>query len=113
MTPHDAQPSAGTYGQEIPNPRRYYGFWALSLALAIALFAFSYSMGLSYKGSAFLGVTMLAIALWGFNLLHEGLVAVMLPIGYILLGVGTPKQLLSPWTQPMGWLVLGGPDLYA
>lgn len=108
MTPHDAQPSAGTYGQEIPNPRRYYGFWALSLALAIALFAFSYSMGLSYKGSAFLGVTMLAIALWGFNLLHEGLVAVMLPIGYILLGVGTPKQLLSPWTQPMGWLVLGG-----
>ena len=108
MTPHDETNSTGTFSQEIPNPRRYYAFWGLSLGLAFALAFLSYAMGLSYKGSAFLGVTMLAICLWGFNLLHEGLVAVMLPMGYILLGVGTPKQVLAPWTQPMGWLVLGG-----
>lgn len=94
--------------QEAPHERRYYILWLVSLLLSGGVGMLAHACGLSAQGGAFLGITLCAICLWGFNLLHEGLVAVMLPIGYILAGVGTPRQMLAPWTQPMGWLVLGG-----
>ena len=104
----DSSPIEQTVQEEAAHPRNYYIFWALSLIIAAACAGISHLLGLSADGCAFFGITVLAICLWGFNLLHEGLVAVMLPIGYLLTGVGTPKEVLAPWTQPMGWLILGG-----
>ena len=103
-----SSPIEQTVQEEVAHPRNYYIFWALSLIIAAACAGISHLLGLSVDGCAFFGITVLAICLWGFNLLHEGLVAVMLPIGYLLTGVGTPKEVLAPWTQPMGWLILGG-----
>lgn len=97
-----------TQHQEAVYTRKYYVLWLLSLALALSAAGISWSSALSPAACAFFGITVFAICLWGFNLLHEGLVAVMLPIGYILTNTGTPEQMLAPWTQPMGWLILGG-----
>lgn len=102
------QPPAQTMEHEAAHEKRYHLLWLLSLAFAAASAGLAHWFGLEYDACAFFGLTVLAIGLWGFNLLHEGLVAVMLPIGYLLLGVGTPKEVLSSWTQPMGWLILGG-----
>ena len=82
--------------------------WLASLAISAGAYAAAVAGGLSGPSAWFLAVTLLAVCLWGFALLNDGLVAVMLPIGYILCGVGQPKQILAPWTQPMGWLILGG-----
>lgn len=82
--------------------------WSISLALCSAVFAACKMHEFASPACWFFTVTLMAICMWGFDLLNDGLVAVMLPIGYILTGVGTPKQALAPWTAPMGWLVLGG-----
>lgn len=107
-TTQTTSPIKPTVQEEAAHPRSYYIFWALSVGISFACAGIAYLLGLAPDGCAFFGITLLAICLWGFNLLHEGLVAVMLPIGYLLTGVGTPKQVLAPWTQPMGWLILGG-----
>lgn len=82
--------------------------WSMSFVLCGIAFFMCKMHGFSSPASWFFTATLMAICLWGFALLNDGLVAVMLPIGYILAGVGTPKQVLAPWTAPMGWLVLGG-----
>lgn len=87
---------------------KQYAMWLASLAFALLSYALAYIGGINHGGCAFFALTIMAVSLWGFGLLDDGLVAVMLPMGYILTGVGTPKQILAPWTQPMGWLILGG-----
>lgn len=82
--------------------------WLASLLIAAATYAAASAGGLSGPASWFFTLTLMAVCLWGFGLMNDGLVAVMLPISYILTGVGNPKQILAPWTQPMGWLILGG-----
>lgn len=92
--------------QETPKSQRVQ--WIITFCICAVTYAASTLGGLSGPAVWFLTITLLAICLWGFALLNDGLVAVMLPMGYILTGVGNPRQMLAPWTQPMGWLILGG-----
>lgn len=88
--------------------RKQYMMWLATLVCTAFTYTGVYMGGISPQGCAFFALTIMAVCLWGFGLLDDGLVAVMLPMGYILAGVGSPKQILAPWTQPMGWLILGG-----
>ena len=92
----------------IPPTRNEHLKWIFSLLCAAVILAVCVVVGLPRPACWFFSLTVLAICLWGFSLLPDGLVAVMLPMGYILSGVGTPAQVLSPWTKPMGWMILGG-----
>lgn len=101
--------ATGTGGAAaIPPTRNEHLKWIFSLLCAAVILAVCVVAGLSRPACWFFSLTVLAICLWGFSLLPDGLVAVMLPMGYILSGVGTPAQVLSPWTKPMGWMILGG-----
>ena len=101
--------ATGTGGAAaIPPTRHEHLKWIFSLLCAAVILAVCVVAGLSRPACWFFSLTVLAICLWGFSLLPDGLVAVMLPMGYILSGVGTPAQVLSPWTKPMGWMILGG-----
>lgn len=100
-----------TPGNEAPSKQpawKKYWPWFFSLVCAFLVLVCCKAGGLAPNASNFLAVTVLAICIWGFSLLADGLVAVMLPMAYILLGVGTPAQMLSSWTKSMGWLILGG-----
>ena len=101
--------ATGTGGAAaIPPTRNEHLKWIFSLLCAAVILAVCVVPGLPRPACWFFSLTVLAICLWGFSLLPDGLVAVMLPMGYILSGVGTPAQVLSPWTKPMGWMILGG-----
>ncbi|MCH5276568.1 MAG: anion permease [Desulfovibrionaceae bacterium] len=64
--------------------------------------------GWGVSTAAFGVITVCAISLWITELLPGTLVAMLLPVAYILAGVGAPAQILAPWTGSMCWLVLGG-----
>lgn len=68
----------------------------------------AHSLGCSPAALRFYVITSLALCLWIGNLYPESLVAVIIPVLYILAGVGSPGQILSVWASPIGWLVLGG-----
>lgn len=80
--------------------------------LTLALSAFGYWLGY-YNGlppatSWYICLTMCAICLWATDFLPGNIVAMMLPIAYILAGVGKPEVILKSWSTPMGWLTIGG-----
>ena len=64
--------------------------------------------GWNTSATAFAIITVCAVLLWIIEVLPGTLVAMILPVAYILAGAGTPAQVLSPWTDSMCWLVLGG-----
>lgn len=94
--------ATGTGGAAaIPPTRNEHLKWIFSLLCAAVILAVCVVAGLSRPACWFFSLTVLAICLWGFSLLPDGLVAVMLPMGYILSGVGTPRRCFhrgpSPW----------------
>jgi anion transporter len=79
-------------------------------AIALSGFAFwlGYYNGLPVATSWYLCLTICAICLWATDLMPGNMVAMMLPVAYILAGVGSPAVILKSWTTPMGWLIIGG-----
>ena len=80
------------------------------ITIILSGFAFwlGYYNGLPTATSWYLCLTMCAICLWATDLIPGNMVAMMLPIAYILAGVGSPAVILKSWTSPMGWLIIGG-----
>ena len=64
--------------------------------------------GWNASATAFAIITVCAVLLWITEALPGSLVAMLLPVAYILAGAGTRAQVLAPWTESMCWLVLGG-----
>ena len=84
------------------------GRWMFCGAGLAAILCLAFVWGWSYGVTAFAAVTALAICLWISDAIPGTIVAMLLPVAYIFLEVGTPAQILSPWTTSMCWLVLGG-----
>ncbi|MEG2171891.1 MAG: SLC13 family permease [Desulfovibrionaceae bacterium] len=82
--------------------------WAVALVLPGGAAVWLHSLGLGVPLVLFTLITLWALCLWAMELLPDALVAVLIPILYIVTGVGKPAQILSPWTLSIGWLVLGG-----
>ena len=82
--------------------------WCFCCLGVFGMLAGAVALGWSAPVSAFCVITAGAICLWITDALPGTLVAMVLPVLYILFGAGTPAQVLSPWTTSMCWLVLGG-----
>jgi anion transporter len=78
--------------------------------IALSGFAFwlGHGTGLPAATSWYLCLTICAICLWATDLIPGSMVAMMLPVAYILAGVGSPAVILKSWTTPMGWFAIGG-----
>lgn len=82
--------------------------WALLLFLSAMACLVCYLAGFDYKITVFTTLTTAALACWGFELLPDALVGMVLPILFIVFGVGTPQAILAPWTGSVGWWIAGG-----
>lgn len=82
-----------------------WGFCALTASAVLILALIG---GWDVSTATFGVITVCAISLWITEALPGTLVAILLPIVYILAGTGSPAQVLAPWTGSMCWLVLGG-----
>lgn len=88
--------------------RSFYIKWGVSLLLPLGLALFTYNIGASPKEASYYAVTLFALCMWALGLLSEPLVAIALPVAYIVLGIGTPQQILAGWSTSIGWVMLGG-----
>lgn len=82
--------------------------WLFCAAGTLGMLALALAQAWPRPIPAFAVITVAAICLWISSAMPGTLVAMLLPAVYILCGAGTPAQVLSPWTSPMCWLVLGG-----
>lgn len=82
--------------------------WGLVALVPLLTYFGSEALGLSTPAQHFLTLTFAALIIWTLNVLPEPLVAMLLPVLYIVWGVGKPNQILSAWSGSAGWLVLSG-----
>lgn len=82
--------------------------WGLIVLIALSTYVWGGYIGLNEPSQHFLTLTFAALGIWTLNVLPEPLVAILLPVLYIVWGVGKPNQILSAWTGSAGWLVLSG-----
>lgn len=82
--------------------------WSLVFLAFFLVFAGCWQGGLPQQHVLFYSVTSAALVLWAFSLLSDTFVAISLPVIYIMLHLGKPGQILSPWSSPVGWIVLSG-----
>src|SRR5690625_2740393 len=55
----------------------------------------------------FFVITLVAILLWALELINLIIVALVLPVAFILSGIATPSDVYAPWSQDLPYLVLG------
>lgn len=82
--------------------------WGLVLCIPLVTYIWGQAVGLEAPALHFLTLTFAALTIWTLNVLPEPMVAMLLPILYIVWGVGKPNQILSAWSGSAGWLVLSG-----
>ena len=94
--------------QEQHHDRAYWIKWGIALLIPVVTYFWTGTTDLSPEAQRFLTFTFCALAIWTLNILPEPFVAMILPIIYIVTGVGKPSQILSAWSGSAGWLVLSG-----
>lgn len=82
--------------------------WLIVAAIPCLTYIWALSLGLDAPARMFLVLTFCALSIWTLNVLPEPFVAMILPVLYIVCGVGKPPQILGAWTGSAGWLVLSG-----
>lgn len=82
--------------------------WAASLLLPPLLLLLPDASGLDDRMRLFLVITSWAIIVWGFNLISEVAVAMILPVLYVAAGLLPYKEAMSSWTDTLTIITLGG-----
>lgn len=82
--------------------------WGITLLLAVTVYSTLSFLGFEKAIVNFATITIIALILWATELLPDALVAFVLPVLYIVFGVGPAPKILGPWTSSTGWLILGG-----
>lgn len=78
--------------------------WAITLISTVAPLAFP----LQQDYRIFLCLSFLAIFIWAFDLIQYAVVAVMLPVLYIVFGLTDAETAFSGWVSSSSWITLGG-----
>ena len=78
--------------------------WLITLAASTA----SLLLPLPHEYRIFLCITVWAILVWAFDLIQYAIVAVLLPVLYVVFGVAAPETAFSGWLSSSVWITLGG-----
>ena len=78
--------------------------WAIAFAAAIAVFA----LPLPIEYRLFCSIVAWCICVWAFSLMHYAVVAVLLPVLFVVLGLGDAATVFGGWLSTSVWATLGG-----
>lgn len=82
--------------------------WLLTLALPLMVLWMPITEVFTGELRTFLALTLLCILLFAFENIPQTVVAIFLPLGYVLMEVAPSAVVFSPWSQNVPWMMLGG-----
>lgn len=82
--------------------------WLLTLALPLMVLWMPITEVFTGELRTFLALTLLCILLFAFENIPQTVVALFLPLGYVLMEVAPSAVVFSPWSQNVPWMMLGG-----
>lgn len=78
------------------------------LIVPLFLYYFTFIKGLDWQISTYIAITSWAIYIWTTSLLSTTMVAIFLPVAYLLSDIADAKVVFSPWLSNVPWLCLSG-----
>lgn len=82
--------------------------WILGSAAPIFCYFGLYWFGFQETYRCFFSITLWAALAWAFKILPDSIVGLFVPTLFVLLKMGSPAQILSPWLTGVPWTILGG-----
>lgn len=83
-------------------------YWTLSLLLPLVILLLPEYAGMTVTVKRFLALTVWAVTAMATDILPSALIAILLPIFYIVANVAKPQAALAPWTTSVVWITVGG-----
>ncbi|RYD02007.1 hypothetical protein N752_26505 [Desulforamulus aquiferis] len=82
--------------------------WLINLVLPALIFLIPATETFTPEIKVFFAVTAWAVLSWVLSTLPETLVALMLPVFYLIFKIAETNVVYSPWTTTIPWVVVGG-----
>jgi di/tricarboxylate transporter len=82
--------------------------WLISLLLPLCILLLPETAGLTVTVKRFLAITVWAVTAMATDVLPSALVAMLLPVFYIVANVAKPQAAFAPWTTSVVWITVGG-----
>lgn len=82
--------------------------WGIALFIPASVYYFTISYGFNLEQALFFTITSSALVLWALGLISDTIVAVTLPVAYVVLKVAPAPVVFSQWSSDTGWIVYGG-----
>lgn len=105
LTPPGSQPCGS---KAVKTDRGLWLKWSLAVILPLVAYFGASIAGIDQKQCLFYGLTVVALVIWALGLLSDSMVAIALPVVYVVTHIAKPQVVFGPWSSSVGWVVLGG-----
>lgn len=82
--------------------------WLVTLGFPLALLCIPTNDLFTGQIRLFLALTLFAILTFAFENMPQTMIAILLPIAYVITGIAPAEKAFGPWMQYVPWMVLGG-----
>ena len=82
--------------------------WTVSLAVPLIIMTIPTSEGFTPQIRLFFALTLVAIFLWAFEVVHFLIPSLLLPLFYMLSGIVPAQKAFMAWSIHIPWLLIGG-----
>ncbi len=93
---------------QVTQQKKNLVMWTISLALPLCIMLFPESASFTAPVKRFLALTVWAIIAMATDILPSAVVAILLPVLYIVTNVAKPAAAFAPWTTSVIWITVGG-----
>ncbi|MDT8902775.1 SLC13 family permease [Anaeroselena agilis] len=84
--------------------------WGVAVGFPVALWLLPLTQycGITPRMKLYLALSLWAVIMWTFELVDPAISGTLLPIFFVLGGVGSPSDAFRGWSSPVPWVTLGG-----
>lgn len=82
--------------------------WLVTIGFPVAILCIPTNDVFSLQIRLFLALTLFAILTFAFENMPQTMIAILLPIAYVVTGIAPAEKAFGPWMQYVPWMVLGG-----
>lgn len=83
-------------------------FYKLKWIISCIIISLPFTTSIDYLYQKYLAITLWAVMMWMFELIPEEIVAIMLPVIYLVFGIVKQDVAFNSWVSGTPWITLGG-----
>ena len=82
--------------------------WIITILVPLSIFLIPTSENFTAEIRMFFIITLIAIFMWAFELMHFIIPSLMLPVFYMLANLAPADKIFLPWSSYIPWMLIAG-----